>query len=709
MPRLQHPYSLRRTRALVLLFCGSLLAFHPSQSLYLPGIAPTDYYGGSDIAVYANRLTSTRSKVPFPYYSLPFCPADVTGYPTGFSKSDSPPKSRPVNLGQILLGEKSQPTPFVFRMLQPIKCAHLCSVSLSQIPKRLLTKMKARIRQDYSVRLNADNMPLVTRGRTRTGAQAFRFGYKLGFVGKRPSGQDSVDYPPVYINNHLQLTVLYSRAQLSKKLQDVAEKARVAAGADPQPDALRVVGFEVRPMSVADSVGGGKYCDSVEKALAASGEKGSIHVPMVVAADSTIGYTYSLAFEESDLLWATRWDPLLEPGDEMRQIQWFSIVNSLMIAILLTGLVGIALFRTVLQDFVRYRIDTEDNESDDNMTGWKLLHGDVFRPPAHPEAFAICIGSGAQILLMTCSTLFFALAGFLSPANRGGLVTAMLSLFIMASGFAGFVCARVYGDMDAISTICVGHNGSTSTSATSGQRRMVTWGVATMIPGVSFGSFFMLNLCFVVLGSSAAVGFGGLLVLLLLWFGISVPLVFVGSYLAYRIKGHEAPVRTNAIARAIPRSGLLGAPLSIVIPAGAVPFASIFMEMVFLLNAINQGGFYYMFGALFSVLLILSVTCCELSIVLTYFLLNAENWSWEWPAFGCTASSGLFVFAYAMYYISSQPPVVDGGLGAGLLSWVMYATYMALISAGFALMTGFLGYSASNIFVRKIYRHIRID
>jgi hypothetical protein len=34
-------------------------------------------------------------------------------------------------------------------------------------------------------------------------------------------------------------------------------------------------------------------------------------------------------------------------------------------------------------------------------TGWKFVHADVFRFPAHPNLFAAVIGSGTQILVMT--------------------------------------------------------------------------------------------------------------------------------------------------------------------------------------------------------------------------------------------------------------------------------------------------------------------
>jgi hypothetical protein len=33
-------------------------------------------------------------------------------------------------------------------------------------------------------------------------------------------------------------------------------------------------------------------------------------------------------------------------------------------------------------------------------SGWKLVHGDVFRPPRYPKLFAAVIGSGIQIFCM---------------------------------------------------------------------------------------------------------------------------------------------------------------------------------------------------------------------------------------------------------------------------------------------------------------------
>ena len=72
------------------------------------------------------------------------------------------------------------------------------------------------------------------------------------------------------------------------------------------------------------------------------------------------------------------------------------------------------------------------------------MHGDVFRPPAHSSLLATLVGTGVQLFGMACVTMLFALLGFLSPANRGGLMTAMLMMFVFMGLFAGYFSARLY-------------------------------------------------------------------------------------------------------------------------------------------------------------------------------------------------------------------------------------------------------------------------
>jgi transmembrane 9 superfamily protein 2/4 len=79
-----------------------------------------------------------------------------------------------------------------------------------------------------------------------------------------------------------------------------------------------------------------------------------------------------------------------------------------------------------------------------------------------------------------------------------------------------------------------------------------TLNVAFLFPSVVFVIFFALNLLIWGQKSSGAVPFGTLFALFFLWFGISVPLVFIGSYFGFKKPAVEDPVRTNKIPRQIP-------------------------------------------------------------------------------------------------------------------------------------------------------------
>ena len=58
----------------------------------------------------------------------------------------------------------------------------------------------------------------------------------------------------------------------------------------------------------------------------------------------------------------------------------------------------------------------------------------------------------------TLVTMVFATLGFLSPANRGGLMTAVLLLFVFMGCFAGYSSARLYKTFKVgWSSWCLGH------------------------------------------------------------------------------------------------------------------------------------------------------------------------------------------------------------------------------------------------------------
>jgi transmembrane 9 superfamily protein 2/4 len=64
--------------------------------------------------------------------------------------------------------------------------------------------------------------------------------------------------------------------------------------------------------------------------------------------------------------------------------------------------------------------------------------------------------------------------------------------------------------------------------------------------------------------------------------------------------------------------------------------------------------FYYLFGFLALVFVILLVTCAEITIVLCYFQLCSEDYHWWWRSYFTSGSSALYLFAYSVFYFYSK-------------------------------------------------------
>lgn len=137
----------------------------------------------------------------------------------------------------------------------------------------------------------------------------------------------------------------------------------------------------------------------------------------------------------------------------------------------------------------------------------------------------------------------------------------------------------------------------------------------------------ILNLFVWAQASSTAIPFGTLIGLLALWLLIQVPLVYIGSWVGYvRAMPWEHPLKTNAIARQVPpQPWYLRTPLGPVV-TGVVPFAVLFIELLFLFKNLwqDKSGYYYVFGFLSAVSTVLIVTVVEVTVIATYSQLCSE-------------------------------------------------------------------------------------
>jgi transmembrane 9 superfamily member 2/4 len=329
-----------------------------------------------------------------------------------------------------------------------------------------------------------------------------------------------------------------------------------------------------------------------------------------------------------------------------------------MIVLFLSSMVAMIMMRTLYKDIANYnQLDNQDEAQEE--TGWKLVHGDVFRPPVHSGLLCVYVGTGVQFFGMTLVTMMFALLGFLSPANRGGLMTAMVLLWVFMGVLARYTSSRLYKMFKGT------------------EWKKITLKTAFMFPGIIFSVFFFLNALIWGEKSSSVVPFGTMFVLFLLWFGISVPLVFVGSFLGFKQPAIEDLVKTNKIPKQIPEQTWYLQPIFVILAGGILPFGAVFIELFFILTSIWLNQFYYIFGFLFIVFVILIVTCAEITIVLCYFQLCTEDYHWWWRAYLTAGSSTLYLFVYAIFYFFNKWEITK------LVSGIMYFGYMLIISYAF--------------------------
>ena len=141
-----------------------------ASAFYLPGIAPHEYADGERVEIKVNQLSSTKTQMPYDYYSLPFCKPTET-------------ISAVENLGEVLHGSVIQNSPYdIFMGKTDFKV--MCRVELNPKTSALLAK---RIKEDYRVHLIMDNLPAATKmiREMPDGKQITMYdrGYPLGFIG----------------------------------------------------------------------------------------------------------------------------------------------------------------------------------------------------------------------------------------------------------------------------------------------------------------------------------------------------------------------------------------------------------------------------------------------------------------------------------------------------------------------------------------------
>ncbi|KAG9246053.1 hypothetical protein BJ878DRAFT_316020 [Calycina marina] len=707
-----------------------LAAFSYADAFYIPGWSIRSYKEGEAIPLLVNKVYSDNTQLQYAYYDLPYvCP------PTGTRHSGSSLLSGQtisLNLGEVLRGDRITQSDIELVMGEDQECKFLCSQTVN---RQDLKRAKVMVKDGYVAEWIVDNLPgatsFVTVDKSRKYyAAGFKMGYKDVELG---SGKGRY-----YINNHFTIVIRH----------------RKAPGKDGDRGGRVIVGFEVYTKSIgpeAKRLENGCPADSnnidspMELYLAPNSTDFAVQYPhssyhppeseqdVDDGATLEIPYSYSVYFREDDRIeWSHRWDLYFVNQEEGSRIHWLAIINSLIISGLLSAIVAVILARTVRTDIKSYRDaseegksrmnkrrtrpagsrtprsgekslgglleqigDTEndadissDDEPLEDITGWKLLHGDVFRSPAFGYLLAPLVGSGMQLLFMAVGLLFLSSLGLLNPSWRGGFVSVGIGLFVFAGVFSGYFSSRVYKTFGGVSW----------------RKNTIVTGL--LFPGLLFAMVFALNLFVWTQASSTALPFGTLIAIILLWLFIQLPLVYVGSWYGFmKVGPWEHPTKTTTLPRQLPsQAWYIRGPQSVLI-AGLIPFAVIFIELIFVFQSLwqDKSGYYYVFGFLSVVSVILILTIAEITIVIIYIKLCSEDYNWWWHSFFVGGGSSLWVFFYCIWYYFTRLHI------EGFVSGLLFFAYSAIGCAMYGLLTGTVGFLTAYAFVRRIYSAIKAD
>lgn len=601
------------------------------------------YVDDEAIPLQVNKVYSDNSHLQYAYYDLPFvCPASGqkhAGYASG--------RNVPLNLGEVLRGDRIMSSDYDLVMGQDKDCQYLCS---HRTDRKGVKRARELIEGGYVVEWIVDNLPGATSFVTVDKSHKYyAAGFKMGYKEFSPVTGKS----RYFLNNHFTLVLRWRKAP--GRVGDNGGKV--------------LVGFEVYTKSMSAGHRDSEGCphdvhaesDGFEMQLApnssfiASKYPDSSYLPEEDDVDDgatlTIPYSYSVFFREDDRTeWSKRWDLYFNNQEEGSSIHWLAIINSLIICSLLSAVVIMILHRTLLTDAKGHikdlsgedgkigakraarrgnrsprfaekgslleqagdadKVDLDsDDESVEEVTGWKNLHADVFRPPPYAGFLAPLIGSGTQLVFMATGLLILSCVGILNPSFRGGFVSVGMGLFVFAGLFSGYYSARVYKTFGGLNW------------------RKNTMITALLFPGLMFSTIFILNLFVWAQASSTALPFGTLVGLLALWLLIQLPLVHVGSWVGFhKSNPYEHPTKTSSVPRQISEQPWYTRGIYSMVLSGLVPFAVIFIELLFVFRSLwqDKSGYYYAFGFLSVVSLVNIVTVVEVTIVATYLRLCAE-------------------------------------------------------------------------------------
>lgn len=172
---------------------------------------------------------------------------------------------------------------------------------------------------------------------------------------------------------------------------------------------------------------------------------------------------------------------------------------------------------------------------------------------------------------------------------------------------------------------------------------MLLWQVKILVltgslfSGPLFLTFCFLNTVALAYNSTAALPFGTIVVIFLIWTLVTSPLLVLGGIAGKNSRSEfQAPCRTTKYPRDIPQLPWYRTTLAQMAMAGFLPFSAIYIELYYIFASVWGHQIYTIYSILFIVFIILLIVTAFVTVALTYFQLAAEDHQWWWRYVKCT-------------------------------------------------------------------------
>lgn len=377
-------------------------------------------------------------------------------------------------------------------------------------------------------------------------------------------------------------------------------------------------------------------------------------------------------------------------GHQNMDIHWLAIINSFVLMLLILSLFLLIIIRVVRSDLSRYlQIPDEELNAVEEETGWKLLHADVFRAPKHRLWFCAMAGSGAQLFSVVVMVVLVGCIGVFY--QRGAVASVGVVCYMVTAAIGGYYSANLYQKLGG---------------------EKWAWQIfvtALMFTGPGFVIWSFLNTVAIIYGSTAAFPFPTILLMFAMWACVTFPLTVLGGIVGRHraIKqgqegGSPFPCKTNKLAREIPTCRWYQSPLTQMFATGFLPFSAIYIELHYIFNSVWGPRIYSLYGILLLAFAMLLLVAGTVTVLFTYFHLNAEDHRWWWRSFGSGLAVATFFYAYCIYFFLQTSM-------SGFLQCAFFFLYSLFIAYGLALLLGSVSFFASYLFVIYIYSRIKAE